>query len=72
MTATHKPDHLPPELQLFWPERRPPSSDRLGAVIRGRDLGLLHVDDLSRQFQWNVRTDYHAHDADGDSSGNLQ
>jgi DNA-binding CsgD family transcriptional regulator len=45
------------------------TSDRLGAVIRGRDLGLLHVDDLSRQFQWNVRTDYHGRDTDGDSSG---
>ena len=31
------------------------TSDRLGAVIRGRDLGLLHADDLSREFQWNVR-----------------
>jgi DNA-binding CsgD family transcriptional regulator len=33
------------------------TSDRLGAVIRGRDLGLLHVDDLSRAFQWNVRAE---------------
>jgi hypothetical protein len=48
------------------------TSDRLGAVIRGRDLGLLHVDDLSRQFQWNVRTDFHDRDADGDSGDNLQ
>ena len=31
------------------------TSDRLGAVIRGRDLGLLHADDLSREFRWNVR-----------------
>jgi DNA-binding CsgD family transcriptional regulator len=34
------------------------TSDRLGAVIRGRDLGLLHADDLSREFQWSVRIDY--------------
>lgn len=34
------------------------TSDRLGAVIRGRDLGLLHADDLSREFQWNVRGDF--------------
>lgn len=33
------------------------TSDRLGAVIRGRDLGLLHVDDLSRAFEWNVRSE---------------
>ncbi|MBO0882018.1 MAG: response regulator transcription factor [Mycobacterium sp.] len=45
------------------------TSDRLGAVIRSRDLGLLHADDLSREFQWNVRTDYHDRHADGDSSG---
>jgi len=34
------------------------TSDRLGAVIRGRDLGLLHVDELSREFQWNVRASF--------------
>jgi len=45
------------------------TSDRLGAVIRGRDLGLLHVDDLSREFRWNVRTDFHGRDADDDSGG---
>lgn len=45
------------------------TSDRLGAVIRGRDLGLLHADDLSREFQWNVRTDFRGRDADGDSGG---
>ena len=33
------------------------TSDRLSAVIRGRDLGLLRPDDLSRQFTWNVRAD---------------
>ena len=33
------------------------TSDRLGAVFRGRDLGLLHADDLSREFTWNVRHD---------------
>ena len=48
------------------------TSDRLGAVIRGRDLGLLHVDDLSREFQWNVRTDFHGRHADGDSGGSHQ
>ncbi len=45
------------------------TSDRLGAVIRGRDLGLLHVDDLSREFRWNVRADFHGRHADGDSGG---
>ena len=45
------------------------TSDRLGAVIRGRDLGLLHVDDLSREFRWNVRTDFHGRDANDDSGG---
>jgi DNA-binding NarL/FixJ family response regulator len=35
------------------------TSDRLGAVIRGRDLWLLHLDDLSREFQWNVRSNVH-------------
>ena len=45
------------------------TSDRLGAVIRGRDLGLLHVDDLSREFRWNVRTDFHGRNADDDSGG---
>jgi DNA-binding CsgD family transcriptional regulator len=44
------------------------TSDRLGAVIRGRDLGLLHVDDLSRAFRWNVRLDFPDPQADGDSS----
>jgi DNA-binding CsgD family transcriptional regulator len=48
------------------------TSDRLGAVIRGRDLGLLHADDLSRDFQWNVRADFHGRHADGDSGGNHQ
>ncbi len=48
------------------------TSDRLGAVIRGRDLGLLHADELSREFRWNVRTDFHGRHADGDSGGNLQ
>jgi DNA-binding CsgD family transcriptional regulator len=33
------------------------TSDRLGAVIRGRDLGLLHADELSRAFRWNIRFD---------------
>ena len=45
------------------------TSDRLGAVIRGRDLGLLHVDDLSREFQWNVRAQPTGPHADGDSGG---
>jgi DNA-binding CsgD family transcriptional regulator len=45
------------------------TSDRLGAVIRGRDLGLLHADDLSREFQWNVRADFNGYHADGDSGG---
>jgi DNA-binding NarL/FixJ family response regulator len=31
------------------------SSDRLGAVIRGRDLGLLREDEVSRAFRWDVR-----------------
>jgi DNA-binding CsgD family transcriptional regulator len=43
------------------------TSDRLGAVIRGRDLGLLHVDDLSREFRWNVRADFNGRHTDGDS-----
>src|SRR5262249_3374892 len=34
------------------------TSDRLGAVIRGRDLGLLHPDDLSREFTWNIRSEF--------------
>lgn len=34
------------------------TSDRLGAVIRGRDLGLLHPDDLSREFTWNIRNEF--------------
>jgi len=42
------------------------TSDRLGAVIRGRDLGLLHEDDLSREFLWSVRTSYPARRPDGD------
>jgi len=33
------------------------TSDRLGAVIRGRDLGLLHADELSREFTWEIRAD---------------
>ena len=45
------------------------TSDRLGAVIRGRDLGLLHADDLSREFRWNVRADFNGHHADDDSAG---
>jgi DNA-binding CsgD family transcriptional regulator len=45
------------------------TSDRLGAVIRGRDLGLLQADDLSREFRWNVRTDYPGRHADGDFGG---
>jgi DNA-binding CsgD family transcriptional regulator len=39
------------------------TSDRLGAVIRGRDLGLLHADDLSRAFRWNIRLDFRDHHA---------
>jgi hypothetical protein len=45
------------------------TSDRLGAVIRGRDLGLLHADDLSREFRWNVRTGFQGRHADGGSGG---
>ena len=45
------------------------TSDRLGAVIRGRDLGLLHADDLSREFRWNVRAEFNGCHADGDSGG---
>lgn len=41
------------------------TSDRLGAVIRARDLGLLHADDLSREFQWNVRAQFPGRHADG-------
>ena len=48
------------------------TSDRLGAVIRGRDLGLLHADDLSREFRWNVRAEFHSLNSDGDSTGNYQ
>lgn len=33
------------------------TSDRLGAVIRGRDLGLLGADELSREFSWEIRAD---------------
>ena len=33
------------------------TSDRLGAVIRGRDLGLLRADELSRTFTWEIRAD---------------
>jgi DNA-binding CsgD family transcriptional regulator len=33
------------------------TSDRLGAVIRARDLGLLHADELSREFTWEIRAD---------------
>jgi DNA-binding CsgD family transcriptional regulator len=45
------------------------TSDRLGAVIRGRDLGLLHVDDLSREFQWNVRAAFPGRNEDDDAGG---
>ena len=45
------------------------TSDRLGAVIRGRDLGLLHVDDLSRAFRWDIRLDFSNHHRDGDAEG---
>jgi DNA-binding CsgD family transcriptional regulator len=45
------------------------TSDRLGAVIRGRDLGLLHPDDLSREFRWNVRTGFRWPPAEDDSRG---
>jgi DNA-binding CsgD family transcriptional regulator len=41
------------------------TSDRLEAVIRGRELGLLHADDLSREFQWNLRIGYEADTAAG-------
>jgi DNA-binding CsgD family transcriptional regulator len=44
------------------------TSDRLGAVIRGRDLGLLHSDDLSREFQWNARVTLGLTDRAGASS----
>lgn len=33
------------------------TSDRLSAVIRGRDLGLLRADELSRDFSWEIRAD---------------
>jgi len=33
------------------------TSDRLGAVIRGRDLGLLRADELSRAFTWEIQAD---------------
>jgi DNA-binding CsgD family transcriptional regulator len=33
------------------------TSDRLGAVVRARDLGLLHADELSREFTWEIRSD---------------
>jgi hypothetical protein len=42
------------------------TSDRLGAVIRGRDLGLLHEDDLSRDFLWSVRASFPVRRPDGD------
>lgn len=42
------------------------TSDRLGAVIRGRDLGLLHEDDLSREFLWSVRASFPARRPDSD------
>jgi DNA-binding CsgD family transcriptional regulator len=48
------------------------TSDRLGAVIRGRDLGLLHVDDLSREFRWNVRAAFPGRHDDDDASGTYQ
>lgn len=31
------------------------TTDRLGAVIQGRDLGLLRDDEVSRVFRWDVR-----------------
>jgi DNA-binding CsgD family transcriptional regulator len=30
------------------------TTDRLGAVIQGRDFGLLREDEVSREFTWNV------------------
>jgi len=34
------------------------ASDRLGAVLRGRDLGLLQAEDLSREVDWSIRLDW--------------
>jgi DNA-binding CsgD family transcriptional regulator len=34
------------------------ASDRLGAVLRGRDLGLLQAEDLSREVDWSIRFDW--------------
>ncbi len=34
------------------------ASDRLEAVVRGLDLGLLTAEDLSREFEWSVRFDW--------------
>jgi DNA-binding CsgD family transcriptional regulator len=34
------------------------ASDRLGAVVRALDLGLLTAEDLSREFDWSVRFDW--------------
>jgi ATP/maltotriose-dependent transcriptional regulator MalT len=36
-------------------------SDRLGAVLRGLDLGLLKTEDLSREFDWNIRFEWEGH-----------
>lgn len=33
------------------------TSDRLGAVVRGRDIGLLRADELSSEFAWEIRAD---------------
>ncbi|MEP9383200.1 LuxR C-terminal-related transcriptional regulator [Nocardioides sp. KR10-350] len=33
------------------------TSDRLVAVLRGRDLGLLRAEDLTQEFVWNVHSD---------------
>jgi DNA-binding CsgD family transcriptional regulator len=33
-------------------------SDRLGAVLRGLDMGLLKAEDLSREFDWSIRFDW--------------
>ena len=34
------------------------ASDRLAAVLRGRDLGLLQAEDLSREVDWSIRLDW--------------
>jgi DNA-binding CsgD family transcriptional regulator len=33
-------------------------SDRLGAVLRGLDRGFLKTEDLSREFDWNMRFEW--------------